>query len=55
MGIASTDTKPIVEGCIERGLMGRGAGHVVYKLAASKHISIKEAASLLAAGKGWDQ
>ena len=54
MGISSLQTKPIVEGCIDRGLMGKGAGHVVYKLAASKNISIKEAGSLLAEGKSWD-
>jgi D-ornithine 4,5-aminomutase subunit alpha len=54
MGIASTDCKTIVEGCIERGLMGKGAGHVVYKLARAKNISIKESAALLAAGEGWE-
>jgi D-ornithine 4,5-aminomutase subunit alpha len=55
MGISSLDAKPIVEGCIDRGLMGKGAGHVVYKLAKSKDISIKEAGQMLAAGKGWDE
>ena len=54
MGISSLETKPIVEGCIDRGLMGKGAGHVVYKLAGSKNISIKEAGTLLAEGKCWD-
>ena len=55
MGISSLDTKPIVEGCIDRGLMRKGAGHVVYKLADAKKISIKEAAKLLAEGKCWDE
>lgn len=55
MGISSLETKPIVEGCIDRGLMGKGAGHVVYKLAKSKNISIKEAGTLLAEGKCWDE
>jgi len=54
MGISSLETKPIVEGCIDRGLMGKGAGHVVYKLAQEKGISIKEAGTMLAGGKGWD-
>ena len=40
---------------MDRGLMGKGAGHVVYKLAQSKNISIKEASELLAQGKGWDE
>jgi len=35
--------------------MGKGAGHVVYKLAKSKNISIKEAGELLANGKSWDE
>lgn len=55
MGISSLETKPIVEGCMDRGLMGKGAGHVVYKLAKAKNISIREAGSMLAEGKGWDE
>jgi D-ornithine 4,5-aminomutase subunit alpha len=55
MGISSLDAKPIVQGCMDRGLMGKGAGHVVYKLAKSKGISIKEAGEMLAQGKGWDE
>lgn len=55
MGISSLDTKAIVEGCMDRNLMRKGSGHVVYKLAKSKNISIKEAASMLAAGEGWDE
>ncbi len=55
MGVSSLDTKPIVEGCMDRGLMGKGAGHVVYKLSKAKNISIKDAAEMLARGKGWDE
>lgn len=55
MGISSLDTKPIVQGCMDRGLMPKGAGHVLYKLANSKSISIKEAGTLLAEGKCWDE
>jgi D-ornithine 4,5-aminomutase subunit alpha len=55
MGISSLETKPIVEACMDRGLMGKGAGHVVYKLANHKKISIKEAGTLLAEGKCWDE
>jgi D-ornithine 4,5-aminomutase subunit alpha len=55
MGVSSLDTKPIVEGCMDRGLMGKGAGNVVYKLAKAKGISVKEAAALLAKGDGWDE
>ncbi len=55
MGISSLDTKPIVEGCMDRGLMGKGAGNVVYKLAKAKSISIKEAGEMLAKGDAWDE
>lgn len=55
MGISSMDTKVIVEGCMDRGLMGKGAGHVVYKLAEAKDISVKEAGEMLAEGKGWEE
>ncbi len=55
MGVSSLEAKPIVEGCIDRGLIGKGAGHVVYKLAKAKNISIREAGTMLAEGKGWDE
>ncbi|MDR2795802.1 MAG: ornithine aminomutase subunit alpha [Spirochaetaceae bacterium] len=55
MGFSSPDTKAIVNGCIDRGLMGKGAGHVVYKLALARKISVKEAGAMLANGEGWDE
>ena len=55
MGISSLEAKPIVEGCVDRGLLAKGAGHVVYKLAKAKDISIREAGTMLAEGKGWDE
>lgn len=55
MGISSLDTQKIVEGCMDRGLMGHGAGHVVYKMSKEKGISIREAGEMLAKGEGWDE
>lgn len=55
MGISSLDTKPIVEGCMDRGLMGKGAGHVVYRFAGARGIGIREAGEMLARGEGWDE
>lgn len=55
MGISSLDTQKIVEGCMDRGLMGHGAGHVVYKLAKANDLSIREAGEMLAKGEGWDE
>lgn len=54
MGVSSLDTQKIVEGCMDRGLMGHGAGHVVYKVSQDKGISIREASIKLAAGEYWD-
>lgn len=54
MGVSSLDTQKIVEGCMDRGLMGHGAGHVVYKISKEKGISIREASVKLAQGEYWD-
>jgi D-ornithine 4,5-aminomutase subunit alpha len=55
MGVGSLDTKTIVDKCIERGLLGKGAGHVVYKLSKSRAIPVTEAGALLAKGECWDE
>ena len=55
MGISSLETQKIVEGCMDRGLMPHGTGHVVYKLSKEKNIPIPQAGALLAAGKCWDE
>lgn len=54
MGVSSLDTQKIVEGCMDRGLMGHGTGHVVYKISKEKGISIREASEALARGEYWD-
>lgn len=55
MGFSSLEAKPIVDGVIDRGLMGKGCGNVVYKLAKEKNISIREAGLMLVEGEGWDE
>lgn len=55
MGVSSLDTQKIVEGCIDNGLMGHGAGHVVYRISKDNGISIREASEALARGEYWDQ
>ena len=55
MGFSSIEAKAIVDGVIDRGLMGKGAGHVVNKLAKSKNISVREAGVALADGKMWQE
>lgn len=55
MGFSSLEAKSIVEGVMDRGLMGKGAGHVVYKLAKGKNLQIREAGLALVDGKYWDE
>lgn len=54
MGFSSLEAKPIVEGVIDRGLMGKGCGNVVYKLAKTKNISIRDAGLMLVNNEGWN-
>lgn len=54
MGFSSIEAKTIVNGVLERGLLGKGAGHVVYKLAKEKNISIRDAGLNLVEGKMWE-
>lgn len=55
MGFSSVEAKSIVDNSIDRGLIGKGAGQIVYKLANKKGISIREAGLLLVEGKAWDE
>ncbi len=54
MGFSSIEVKPIVEGVMKKGLMGKGCGNVVWRLSQKKGISVREAGLLLADGKEWD-
>ena len=54
MGLSSLEAKAVVDGCVERSLLGHGAGNVVYKLAKAKGLGIREAGMELADGKLWD-
>jgi len=54
MGFSSMEAKAIVTGVMDRGLMGKGAGNVVYKIANDKNIDVREAGLALAEGKYWD-
>lgn len=55
MGFSSLESTAIVKQVIDHGLMGKGAGHIVYKAAKAKDIEIREAGLQLAEGKLWDQ
>jgi D-ornithine 4,5-aminomutase subunit alpha len=55
MGFSSIEAREIVEGCLKRGLLGKGAGHVVWRLAYLEGITIREAGLQLLTGNGWDR
>ena len=43
MGFSSVESKAIVEGCVRQGLLGHGAGNVVYRYAKANSLPVREA------------
>ncbi|RKD28006.1 D-ornithine 4,5-aminomutase S subunit [Caminicella sporogenes DSM 14501] len=54
MGFSSLEAKPLVEGAIDRGLMGKGVGHIVYRISKEKNIPLRQAGLEMIEGKHWD-
>lgn len=54
MGFSSLEAKSIVDNAIDRGLIGKGCGNIVYRLAKSQNLDIREAGLYLGEGKMWD-
>jgi D-ornithine 4,5-aminomutase subunit alpha len=54
MGFSSIEAGPLVEGMMERGLLGHGAGRLVLELAKAKGVSVREAGTALLAGRHWE-
>ena len=55
MGFSSLEAKAIVDGCMERSLLGHGAGNVVYKLSQTKALPLRETGLELVNGRLWDE
>lgn len=55
MGFSSIEAKPLVEGAIDRGLIGKGVGHVVYRISKEKNIPLRQAGLEMIDGKHWDK
>jgi len=55
MGFSGFEARAIVDGCTEHHLLGKGAGHVVWKLATSRGMGIIEAGRALTDGRHWDE
>ena len=54
MGVDSPTCMAVVGECEKRGLLGHGAGHVVWWSAGEWDVPVVEAARRLSAGEGWD-
>jgi D-ornithine 4,5-aminomutase subunit alpha len=54
MGVDSRTCMAVVAECEKRGLLGHGAGHVVWVCMQAWGSTAPEAAAKLAAGDGWD-
>ena len=55
MGFSSIEAKAIADGCVERNLLGHGAGNVVYRLAKAKEMDYIDAGKALCEGRLWDE
>ncbi|MGB3368900.1 MAG: ornithine aminomutase subunit alpha [Acidaminobacteraceae bacterium] len=55
MGFSSLEAQPLVNGAIDRGLIGHGVGNVVYRVSNEMKISIRQAGLDLIEGKHWDE
>ncbi|MCG8569548.1 MAG: ornithine aminomutase subunit alpha [Spirochaetes bacterium] len=54
MGFSSLEAKPLVELAIDHGLIGKGVGHIVYRIAKEKNLKIRQAGLELIEGKHWE-
>ena len=54
MGFSSLEAKALVDACLEHGLLGHGAGHVVFKASREWQTGIREAGLKLLALDNWD-
>ena len=55
MGFSSIESKAIVQGAIDRGLLEHGAGHLVYKLSQTSGLNLRSAGLALADNELWDE
>lgn len=54
MGFSSLEAKPLVEGAVDRGLISKGVGHVVYRISKEKNIPLRQTGLEMIEGKHWD-
>lgn len=54
MGFSSLEADSLVKQVLEHGLISKGAGHVVYKVARELNLPVREAGRILGSGQKWD-
>lgn len=55
MGFSSLESAALVKHCLEYGLLGHGAGHVVFRMSRVWSQSLREAGLKLISGEGWEE
>ena len=55
MGFSSLEAQPLVDGAMDRGLMGKGVGHLVYKISQETRLSVRDTGLEMIEGKHWDR
>jgi len=55
MGFSSIEAQKIVTNVVQHNLIGKGAGHVVYRYSTLHHISIRDAGLALMDNTGFDE
>ena len=55
MGFSSIEAGPLVKDIFERGLLGHGAGNIVYRLSKKRGCTIREAGLAILKGDIWDE
>lgn len=55
MGFSSLEAKGIVENTMDRGLMGKGTGHIVWKVAKELNRDYREVGREMADGQHWEK
>jgi D-ornithine 4,5-aminomutase subunit alpha len=55
MGFSSLEAKEIVERVLDHGLLGKGAGNVVARVAAARDMDVREAGLAMMEGQHWDE
>lgn len=55
MGFSSLEANDLVKKVIANNLIGKGAGHIVYRLSQLRSIDIRDAGILLLKDQAWDE